>query len=100
MSENREKNALISKARHNLKNPVNAILGFSEMLIEDCEDEDFTDLITDLRKLHNAGNEILNAIDDNFAEKNLGAEDGITQNLRSVYENAKNEVSSIIFARY
>lgn len=29
----------------------------------------------------------------NFAEKHLGAEDGITQNLRSVYENAKNEVS-------
>ena len=29
----------------------------------------------------------------NFAEKNLGVEDGITQNLRSVYENAKNEVS-------
>ena len=33
----------------------------------------------------------------NFAEKNLGAEDGITQNLRSVYENAKNEVSKQIF---
>ena len=31
----------------------------------------------------------------NFAEKNLGAEDGITQNLRNVYENAKNEVSWI-----
>ena len=30
---------------------------------------------------------------DNFAEKNLGPDDGITQNLRSVYENAKNEVS-------
>ena len=29
----------------------------------------------------------------NFAEKNLGPDDGITQNLRSVYENAKNEVS-------
>ena len=29
----------------------------------------------------------------NFAQKNLGEEDGITQNLRSVYENAKNEVS-------
>lgn len=28
----------------------------------------------------------------NFAEKNLGAEDGITQNLRSVFENAKVEV--------
>jgi len=33
----------------------------------------------------------------NFAEKNLGAEDGITLNLRSVYENAKNEVSTKIF---
>lgn len=31
----------------------------------------------------------------NFAEKNLGPEDGITLNLRSVYENAKNEVSTI-----
>ena len=28
----------------------------------------------------------------NFAEKNLGPDDGITQNLRSVYENAKSEV--------
>jgi len=28
----------------------------------------------------------------NFAEKNLGPEDGITQNLRNVYENARNEL--------
>ena len=28
----------------------------------------------------------------NFAEKHLGVEDGITQNLRNVYENAKKEV--------
>ena len=33
----------------------------------------------------------------NFAEKNLGADDGITQNLRSVYENAKVEVSYLTF---
>lgn len=31
----------------------------------------------------------------NFAEKNLGPEDGITQNLRNVYENAKKEVRKI-----
>lgn len=30
----------------------------------------------------------------NFAEKNLGPEDGITQNLRNVFENAKVEVST------
>ena len=50
MSDKREKDALISKARHNLKNPVNAILGFSEMLIEDCEDEGFDLFNTRLEK--------------------------------------------------
>ena len=28
----------------------------------------------------------------NFAEKHLGADDGITSNLRNVYENAKSEL--------
>ena len=35
----------------------------------------------------------------NFAEKHLGAEDGITQNLRNVYENAKNELDISVFKR-
>ena len=67
----RTESAYLAKARHNLKNPVNAILGYSEMLIEDSEDEKLTDLISDLKKLHNAGNEVLKAIDNNFDEKNL-----------------------------
>ena len=35
----------------------------------------------------------------NFAEKNLGAHDGITMNLRSVYENAKNELDMALFKK-
>jgi len=35
----------------------------------------------------------------NFAEKHLGPEDGITQNLRSVYENAKNELDLALFKK-
>ena len=34
----------------------------------------------------------------NFAEKNLGPDDGITQNLRNVFENAKIEVSSPLYS--
>jgi hypothetical protein len=30
----------------------------------------------------------------NFAEKNLGPEDGITVNLRNVYENARDELEA------
>lgn len=33
----------------------------------------------------------------NFAEKNLGPDDGITQNLRNVFENASVEVSKLKF---
>jgi len=35
----------------------------------------------------------------NFAEKNLGPDDGITQNLRNVFENAKIELDSSSYKR-
>lgn len=35
----------------------------------------------------------------NFAEKHLGADDGITQNLRNVFENAKNELDMAMFKK-
>lgn len=71
MSEKREKDALISKARHNLKNPVNAILGFSEMLIEDCEDEGIDDILPDLKKVHDSGIEILKIIEESLSDSNV-----------------------------
>ena len=71
LSEKREKDALISKARHNLKNPVNAILGFSEMLIEDCEDEGFEDILPDLKKIHGSGKEILKIIEESLSDSNV-----------------------------
>ena len=35
----------------------------------------------------------------NFAEKNLGADDGITQNLRNVFENAKVELDTALYKK-
>lgn len=35
----------------------------------------------------------------NYAEKNLGPEDGITQNLRNVYENARTELDVAVFKK-
>ena len=69
--DKRTKEAYLGKARHNLKNPINAILGYSEMLIEDCEDAGIDQPITDLNKLYNAGQEILSAIENNFDERAL-----------------------------
>ena len=63
MQDERTKNAFLSKARHNLKNPVNAILGFSEILIEDCEEYGHIEPVAMLKLLHKAGEEILYQIE-------------------------------------
>ena len=86
MSDTREKDALISKARHNLKNPVNAILGFSEMLIEDCEDEGHDSLIPDLRKIHKAGKEVLKIIEESFSDSNLAVSGDTVSNIAAKME--------------
>jgi signal transduction histidine kinase len=69
--DKRTEKAFLGKARHNLKNPVNAILGYSEMLIEDCEDECLDHLIPDISKLNEAGTEILTSIEEIFNDKAL-----------------------------
>ncbi len=86
MSNEREKDALVSKARHNLKNPVNAILGFSEMLIEDCEDEGYDSLISDLKKINGAGLEILQIIEDSFSDSNLEVSENKISEIASKME--------------
>ena len=69
--DKRTKDAYLGKARHNLKNPINAILGYSEMLIEECEDEGIIQPISDLKILHNAGRKILSIIEQNFDDRAL-----------------------------
>ena len=69
--DKRTESAFLGKARHNLKNPVNAILGYSEMLIEDCEDEGLDHLVPDLQKLNTAGEQILDSIENIFNDSAL-----------------------------
>ena len=71
MLDKRTEKAFLGKVRHNLKNPVNAILGYSEMLIEDCEDHSKSDPISDLEKINSAGHEIVLHIDEIFNDDRL-----------------------------
>ena len=97
MSNEREKDALVSKARHNLKNPVNAILGFSEMLIEDCEDEGYDSIIPDLEKIHNAGKDILKIIEDSFSDSNLKvSSDKISQIAAKMEISLRTPINTVI----
>jgi DNA-binding response OmpR family regulator len=52
----------LSYVRHELRTPINAIVGYSEMLLEDGEGE-FPDALPDLERIHKAGKRLLSLVD-------------------------------------
>jgi serine phosphatase RsbU (regulator of sigma subunit) len=51
--------ALVSHLRHELRTPINAIIGYSEMLLEDLETEAESATIAFLKQIHDCGGELL-----------------------------------------
>lgn len=56
--------ALVANLRHELRTPINAILGYSEMLIEDAHNQGDTleAFHTDLQNVHTAGEQLLEIV--------------------------------------
>jgi signal transduction histidine kinase/DNA-binding response OmpR family regulator len=61
---NQSKSHFLANMSHELRTPMNAIIGYSEMLIEDAEDEGADETAADLRKIHQAGKHLLALIND------------------------------------
>lgn len=61
---NRAKSAFLANMSHELRTPMNAIIGYSEMLMEEAEDLGQEDFIPDLKKIHGAGKHLLGLIND------------------------------------
>ena len=60
----RTKSAFLANMSHELRTPMNAIIGYSEMLIEEAEDLGQEEFIPDLKKIHSAGKHLLGLIND------------------------------------
>jgi CheY-like chemotaxis protein len=56
--------SLRASLRHDLRTPVNGVIGYSEMLKEDAEALGQADIIPDLQKIHSAAKRFLSLIDD------------------------------------
>jgi adenylate cyclase len=54
----------IATKRHDLRTPINAILGYSEMLLEDARDEGNDSRAVDLEKIHAAGRALLHSVNN------------------------------------
>ncbi|RJR42835.1 MAG: PAS domain-containing sensor histidine kinase [Deltaproteobacteria bacterium] len=61
---NQAKSAFLATMSHELRTPMNAILGYSEILMEDAKDKGQEDFIPDLQKIHASGNHLLNLINN------------------------------------
>ncbi len=61
---NQAKSQFLANMSHELRTPMNAIIGYSEMLMEEAEDLEQEELIPDLKKIHSAGKHLLNLIND------------------------------------
>lgn len=57
----------LSKLRHALRTPLNQIIGYSELLMENAEESGATALLGDLKRIHSGGGELLALINDALA---------------------------------
>ena len=64
VAANRAKSGFLANMSHELRTPMNAILGYSEMLMEEAEDIGQDDFVADLKKINQAGNHLLSLIND------------------------------------
>ena len=61
---NLTKTRFLANMSHELRTPMSAIIGYSEMLMEDAEDLEMLDFCDDLKKIRVAGKHLLGLIND------------------------------------
>ena len=85
-----------SHVRHELRTPINAVIGYSEMLIEDAGETDESEFVADLQKIHAAGRQLLELIEDIVRFSDLEANsDNICAPNANVSSMIANLVSTI-----
>lgn len=61
---NQAKSAFLANMSHELRTPMNAIIGYSELLIEDAQDLEPAEFVDDLTKILSAARHLLGLIND------------------------------------
>jgi len=56
--------AFAADIHHRMRTPINTVIGYSELLLEDAQDLDQQDFVSDLGRIHESGRRLLAMIDD------------------------------------
>ena len=62
----RDQLASLANMRHTLRTPLNHIIGYSEMLLEEAGERHLDDFAADIQKIRTAGRQLLTLINDLF----------------------------------
>jgi len=90
--------SLIIKLRHDFRTPINAIVGYSEMLLEDLEVGN-SELISPLQRINVGGRELLTIINqnlDNSLEKSLTTLLGLNPILEAINIDSNPSLERVI----
>ena len=68
-TEGPKKESALAKLRHDLRTPINHILGYSELVAEELEDAGVTSVAADLQKIRNAASQLLAMVGDHLSEE-------------------------------
>ncbi len=60
----RAKSNFLAKMSHELRTPLNAVIGYSEILLEDMQAEGRPELTADLRRINDAGQQLLSLVNN------------------------------------
>jgi adenylate cyclase len=93
----RVRRASLAHLRHELRTPINAIIGYSEMLIEDAEDAGERDFVADLGKVRAAGRQLLSLVDRILHPQRIEAP-GADQDLEAFGGELRHELRTPITA--
>jgi signal transduction histidine kinase len=63
--------AFLAHLRHELRTPINAIIGYGEMLLEDAAERGQENVVSDLQKIRAAGGELLALVNDILAQDKI-----------------------------
>lgn len=61
---NRAKSVFLAKMSHQLRTPLNAVIGYSEILLEETEQAEDGQQVDDLRRINKAGKHLLSLVTD------------------------------------
>lgn len=96
-AEQRAREVFIAAKRHDLRTSINAIIGYSEMLLEDARDHD-QPWVEDLEKIYRAGRSLLATIDETLSADKVESGELDTSDMAALGEQIRLELRNDISA--